>query len=86
MQTILIAVAVVILALAAIAVLGAMLYSALYRKVPQGKALVVSTTNKVVVTFTAGTPPTYLITVRWDEPTPDGSVPQYQINVPVNPF
>ena len=52
MRTILIAVAVVIFALAAIAVLGAMLYSALYKKVPQGKALVVSTTNKVLVTFT----------------------------------
>ena len=52
MQTIFIALAVVILALAGIAVLGAMLYSAMYRKVPQGKALVVSTTNKVLVTFT----------------------------------
>jgi len=51
-QTIFIALAVVILALAGIAVLGAMLYSAMYRKVPQGKALVVSTTNKVLVTFT----------------------------------
>jgi len=51
-QTILIAVAVAILAVVGIAVLGAMLYSALYKKVPQGKALVVSTTNKVLVTFT----------------------------------
>jgi len=29
-----------------------MVYSALYRKVSQGKALVVSTTKKVLVTFT----------------------------------
>jgi len=35
-----------------IAVLAALTYSALYRKVPQGKALVISTTNKVLVTFT----------------------------------
>ena len=52
MPTILIAVGVFIVAIAGIAVLGAMLYSALYKKVPQGKALVVSTTNKVLVTFT----------------------------------
>ena len=42
--------------------------------------------QQVVVVFNAGTPPSYQITVRWDEPTPDGSVPQYSINVPVNPF
>lgn len=52
MQAILIAIVAVIVVLAVVAVLGAMLYSALYRKVPQGKALVVSTTNKVLVTFT----------------------------------
>lgn len=42
--------------------------------------------QQVIVTFTAGTPPSYLIRVRWDEPTPDGSVPEYSITVPVNPF
>ena len=42
--------------------------------------------QQVLIVFTAGTPPNYQITVRWDEPTPDGSVPQYQIDVPVNPF
>jgi len=31
-------------------------------------------------------PPTYTITVRWDEPTPDLSVPQYEIVIPVNTF
>jgi len=50
--TILIGVLFVIIVVVGIAFLGAMLYSALYRKVPQGKALVVSTTNKVLVTFT----------------------------------
>lgn len=50
--TILIVIGVVIAALAAIAILGALVYSALYRKVPQGKALVVSTTNRVLVSFT----------------------------------
>ena len=34
----------------------------------------------------AATPPTYAITVRWDEPTPDLSVPQYAIVIPVNTF
>lgn len=44
-------------------------------------------TQQVIVAFDAGTlPPSYTITVRWDEPTPDGNVPQYQISVPVNPF
>lgn len=52
MQAILLILGVVIVAIVGLAVLGAMLYSALYRKVPQGKALVVSTTNKVLVTFT----------------------------------
>ena len=42
--------------------------------------------QQVIVAFNAGTPPSYQITVRWDEPTPDGSVPQYSITVPVNPF
>ena len=42
--------------------------------------------QQVIVVFNAGTPPNYQITVRWDEPTPDGSVPQYAITVPVNPF
>ena len=42
--------------------------------------------QQVIVVFNAGTPPNYQITVRWDEPTPDGAVPQYAINVPVNPF
>jgi type IV pilus assembly protein PilV len=42
--------------------------------------------QQVIVAFNAGTPPNYQITVRWDEPTPDGSVPQYSITVPVNPF
>ncbi len=32
------------------------------------------------------TPQVYTITVRWDEPTPDGSLPQYAITVPVNTF
>ena len=44
-------------------------------------------TEQVVIAFNAGTlPPSYTITVRWDEPTPDGSVPQYSIVIPVNPF
>ena len=42
--------------------------------------------QQVIVTFNAGNPPSYQITVRWDEPTPDNSVPQYSITVPVNPF
>jgi len=44
-------------------------------------------TEQVVIVFNAGTlPPSYDITVRWDEPTPDGNVPQYAITIPVNPF
>lgn len=44
-------------------------------------------TQQVVVVFNAAAlPPSYNITVRWDEPTPDGNVPQYSITVPVNPF
>jgi len=50
--TILIVLAFVVAVAVGIAILGAMIYSALYRKVPQGKALVVSTTDKVIVTFT----------------------------------
>jgi type IV pilus assembly protein PilV len=42
--------------------------------------------QQVIIVFNAGTPPSYQITVRWDEPTPDNSVPQYSITVPVNPF
>ena len=43
--------------------------------------------QQVLVVFNAGTlPPSYNITVRWDEPTPDNMVPQYSITVPVNPF
>ena len=42
--------------------------------------------QQVIIVFSAGNPPSYQITVRWDEPTPDGSVPQYSITVPVNPF
>jgi type IV pilus assembly protein PilV len=43
--------------------------------------------QQVVVNFNAGTlPPAYTITVRWDEPTPDGIQPQYAFTVPVNPF
>lgn len=43
--------------------------------------------QQVEVVFDAGTlPPSYQITVRWDEPTPDGVPPQYSIMIPVNPF
>lgn len=43
--------------------------------------------EQVVVAFNAATlPPTYTITVRWDEPTPDNVPPSYSILVPVNPF
>lgn len=44
-------------------------------------------TQQVVVTHdNTVTPQLYTITVRWDEPTPDGNLPQYSITVPVNPF
>jgi len=44
-------------------------------------------TQQVLVAFNAGTlPPSFTITVRWDEPTPDGIQPQYAITFPVNPF
>ncbi|MDH3716278.1 MAG: type IV pilus modification protein PilV [Gammaproteobacteria bacterium] len=31
-------------------------------------------------------PQTFTITIRWDEPTPDGIPPQYSFTVPVNTF
>jgi len=44
-------------------------------------------TQQVVVTHdNTVSPPTFTIAVRWDEPTPDGSVPQYTIVIPVNTF
>lgn len=44
-------------------------------------------TEQVVVALDAGAlPPTFTITVRWDEPTPDNIPPSYTISVPVNPF
>ena len=42
--------------------------------------------QQVVVVFNAVTPPSYEITIRWDEPTPNNVAPQYSISVPVNPF
>jgi len=43
--------------------------------------------QQVVVTFDDDPSlPTYSITVRWDEPTPDDVPPSYSISVPVNPF
>ena len=42
--------------------------------------------QQVQVAFAAGNPPSYQITIRWDEPTPDNVTPQYSITVPVNPF
>ena len=52
MDTVLIGVAGVIAAIVVVGLLIALFVSRLYRKVEQGKALVVSTMNKVVVTFT----------------------------------
>ncbi len=44
-------------------------------------------TEQVVITYNAGTtPPTYTILVQWDEPTPDGNVQSFTMDVPVNPF
>ncbi len=44
-------------------------------------------TEQVIVAFNgAALPPTFTITVRWDEPTPDNVPPSYSILVPVNPF
>ena len=42
--------------------------------------------QQVVVVLNPGTPPSYKITIRWDEPTPGNIAPQYSISVPVNPF
>ena len=43
--------------------------------------------DQVVVTLNAAAlPPTFTVTVRWDEPTPDNVPPSYSILVPVNPF
>ena len=44
-------------------------------------------TQQVQVTYDATTnPPTYTIVVQWDEPTPEGQVPNYTVSIPVNPF
>ena len=44
-------------------------------------------TEQVIVALDAAAlPPTFTITVRWDEPTPDNIPPSYSILVPVNPF
>jgi type IV pilus assembly protein PilV len=44
-------------------------------------------TEQVIVALDAAAlPPTFTITVRWDEPTPDNVPPSYSILVPVNPF
>lgn len=44
-------------------------------------------TEQVIVALNAAAlPPTFTITVRWDEPTPDNDPPSYSILVPVNPF
>ncbi len=43
--------------------------------------------QQVQIAYNAATnPPTYTIVVRWDEPTPDGQVPNYTVVIPVNPF
>lgn len=43
--------------------------------------------QQVEVIFDAGAlPPSYQITIRWDEPTPDNVPPQYSVTIPVNPF
>ena len=43
--------------------------------------------QQVVVAFDgAAAPPSYTITVRWDEPTLDGNPPQYSVTIPINPF
>ncbi len=43
--------------------------------------------QQVQITHNAATnPPTYTIVVRWDEPTPDGQVPNFTVVIPVNPF
>ena len=41
--------------------------------------------EQVQVTFDAGAnPPTYTITIQWDEPTPEGTAPSYSITVPAS--
>ena len=43
--------------------------------------------QQVQIAYDATTnPPTYTIVVQWDEPTPDGQVPNYTVVIPVNPF
>ena len=43
--------------------------------------------QQVVIAFNAAaTPPTYTVTVRWDEPTPDNIPPSYVLTIPVNQF
>lgn len=43
--------------------------------------------QQVQVLFFPNTlPPSYQITIRWDEPTPDNIPPQYSITIPVNQF
>jgi len=43
--------------------------------------------EQVLVVFNAGTvPPSYDITVQWDEPTPDVNATEYSITIPVNQF
>ena len=43
--------------------------------------------DQVIIGFDAvAIPPTYTVTVRWDEPTPDNIPPSYVLTIPVNPF
>jgi len=43
--------------------------------------------QQVVIGFdAAAVPPTYTVTVRWDEPTPDNIPPSYVLTIPVNQF
>lgn len=42
--------------------------------------------QQVEVLFFPAFPPSYQITIRWDEPTPDNIPPQYSITIPVNQF
>ncbi|MDJ0712268.1 MAG: type IV pilus modification protein PilV [Woeseiaceae bacterium] len=43
--------------------------------------------QQVQITHNAATnPQTFTIVVRWDEPTPDGQVPNFTLVIPVNPF
>ncbi len=44
-------------------------------------------TDQVIIGFDgAAIPPTFTVTVRWDEPTPDNIPPSYVLTIPVNPF